>query len=184
MAFVDWLVRRAQRTPYFDLPGYMLRYWVVPPFQRNPRIVWSKNDDGTSSPVFTNDGTGPLSFRDRPFSAAVQWFGVNARVHIILRSDKERDPHDHPTNYISVCLAGRGVEQRFNEKNELVGETRYWPGKIIFRRATDRHILTLPEGGTLTTLFIRGRKLRDWGFHTPEGFVPWRDYEQRDAGRT
>lgn len=26
----DWLITRAKRTPYFHLPGYMNRWWLVP----------------------------------------------------------------------------------------------------------------------------------------------------------
>ena len=28
--FVDWLIERAKRTPYFHLDGYMNRYWLLP----------------------------------------------------------------------------------------------------------------------------------------------------------
>jgi hypothetical protein len=28
--FADWIIARAMRTPYFHLPGYMNRYWLLP----------------------------------------------------------------------------------------------------------------------------------------------------------
>lgn len=48
---VDWLIRRAMRTPYIHLDGYMERYWLAPygslPFGiavRVHRILRSDND--------------------------------------------------------------------------------------------------------------------------------------------
>jgi hypothetical protein len=177
---VDYLIRRAKRTPYFPLPGYMERYWLSPPLQRNPRLVVV---DGVYC-CTTNDGTGPVDFLKRPLAWMMQfWLGLDARIHIILRSDKERDPHDHPTNYLTVILRNGYFEERYDDDDNLISAKWHGPGSVLFRRATDRHILRLKENMPATTLFVRGRKLRDWGFWRDGAMTPWQQYESRDAGR-
>jgi len=66
---------------------------------------------------------------------------------------------------------------------------RIWcgPGSIVFRRATDRHCLKIPDGGEAWSLFIMGPWQRNWGFHTPRRWIPWREYvshldDRRRAG--
>lgn len=60
----------------------------------------------------------------------------------------------------------------------LHGYCRIWrgPGSIVFRRATDRHRLEIPDGGEAWSLFIMGPWQRNWGFHTASGRVPWQGY--------
>ncbi len=41
------------------------------------------------------------------------------------------------------------------------------------------HRITAVDPGTLTLVLV-GRQRRDWGFFTPEGFVPHNDYEHAD----
>lgn len=36
---VQWIIDRAQKTPYFNLPGYMNRWWLVMPSSRLPFAV-------------------------------------------------------------------------------------------------------------------------------------------------
>lgn len=68
----NWLITRAKRTPYFDLPGYMNRWWLFNPYH-----------DSRGNKVKRN------------------WFMKllpSIRVHHILRSDGDRHKHDHPWN--------------------------------------------------------------------------------------
>jgi hypothetical protein len=37
---------------------------------------------------------------------------------------------------------------------------------------------------TIVTFVWWGKKRREWGFHTPNGWTPWRDYFDRPAGRS
>lgn len=95
---------------------------------------------------------------------------LSARVHRILRSDHDRDLHDHPWHYATVILRGGYYEvtQR--------GRRWYGPGSVLVRRATHLHRLVVPSGGTATTLFLHARKRRTWGFRTDAGWVDWRRY--------
>lgn len=201
MTLVDRIVERAKRTPYFDLPGYMLRYWLVPPLTPNQREIWdlvapvtslivngvelSKGAGKMYSRRISFDGTGPVPFRSRPFSWILQRLGIDARVHVILRSDKERDPHDHPVPYLTVILRGGYWEERYNRAGEMVSARFHGPGSILFRRASSLHRLIL-EGmighpcTPVTTLFVRWtRRRQEWGFLVDGQKVSWQEYEKR-----
>lgn len=141
------IIRRAQKTPYEHLAGYMGRWWLV------------------------NPGNSKLH--------------RGARVHHLLRSDKDRHLHNHPFWFVSIILRGGYFEITPRDQNqhpsldgELYERRWYGPGSIRLRRASDRHKLELPAGRTAWTLFIQGKKTREWGFFTPTGFVHWRKYEQ------
>lgn len=79
----DWLIRRAQRTPYFHLEGYMERWWL---FNPTPPL---------------NSGKG------RRF----EWL-PSVRVHHILRGDLDRHQHNHPWDARTIILKGSYVERR------------------------------------------------------------------------
>lgn len=79
----DWLIARAQRTPYTHLPGYMERYWLFNPYEK----------------VAGKEVT-PIS-----------WL-PSVRIHHILREDQDRHMHDHPWDARTVILRGWYVEER------------------------------------------------------------------------
>ncbi|HET9130197.1 MAG TPA: hypothetical protein VFO86_04575 [Terriglobia bacterium] len=80
----NYLIRRAARTPYYDLPGYMNRTWLFNPY--------GKDADGN---------TLPPKYPNLP----------SARVHHILRRDFDDHPHDHPWDARSVILREGYVER-------------------------------------------------------------------------
>ena len=158
---------RIPREPDFFIGGrenpYMRRWWVIP--------------------------------RNRFF---------NIYLHNILRSDDDRALHDHPWWSISIILRGGYIEH--TPEGTFVRRM----GWIRFRKATARHRLQLRDhyskahwidnpaeiGGTIGgriwhvplrpawTLFITGRRVRDWGFHCPKGWVPWQQFtDPTDSGK-
>lgn len=176
---VNWLINRAKRTPYFHLPGYMNRWWLVPYAQVIKRKVVCP---GFGQPDETaTDGTGPVDRRERPIAWRLQQRGIAIRIHEILRSDLGRDPHDHPWPYTTVILKGGYHEHRFDDQGYLVSVKWHGPGSILRRPANSWHKLILPEGTTTTTLFITGRKCQTWGFNTPDGKVPYYDYKDAQS---
>lgn len=79
----NYLIRRAQRTPYTHLPWYMERFWLFNPYSKvNGREV------------------SPIS-----------WL-PSVRVHHILREDQDRHMHDHPWDARTVILRGWYIERR------------------------------------------------------------------------
>jgi len=123
--------------------------------------------------------------KDNPY--ILRWWIIprnrffNIYLHHILRSDDERALHDHPWWNLSIVLKG-GYE-------EVTPHKTLWrrPGSVVLRKATATHRLVLPiRGGGIRfawTLFITGPKIRDWGFHCPQGWVPWQRFVSKtDTG--
>jgi hypothetical protein len=107
-----------------------------------------------------------------------------ARVHHIATPDVDRHLHDHPRDFVSVVLRGGYIEARPLERNpSFVGDIeptrgRYrGPGSIAYRRACERHAITLVWPDTWT-LFLTGPLAQWWGFYTPDGKIWWKDYER------
>jgi hypothetical protein len=102
---------------------------------------------------------------------------ISIYVHNILLDD-DADMHDHPWWFIVLILKGGYWEQM--------------PGRKIFRRPldtifhkpTDIHRIELgvkyfdgiPRIIPSWSLVILGPKVREWGFHTKEGWVYFKNY--------
>lgn len=111
-------------------------------------------------------------------------------LHHILRSDRDRNLHDHPFDFYTVILWGGYWEHTGHEYESLNHATgqmekrlhvvRKWRGvgTVIKHWAEDAHRLELPPGRTAWTFFIRGPRRREWGFHTDAGWVQWDEYEK------
>jgi hypothetical protein len=106
-------------------------------------------------------------------------------LHWIYLPDDDRDPHDHPCNFWSFVVRGgyrevlypyvrvaRDFSQRFND-------WRRWSlHKMPIEQA---HRITHLEPGTITLVFF-GRRQREWGFYTADGFVPFTEYARAGEG--
>lgn len=90
-------------------------------------------------------------------------------LHQIIRDDDDRALHDHPWDSTSIILQGR--------LREIIpgGERVLAPGSITSRKAEDAHRLELVDG-PVWSLFITGPRVRDWGFHCPQGWRHWREF--------
>lgn len=181
---VDYLIRRAKRTPYFDLPGYMRRNWLVPYTvvieRRVPDAELTEKLGIPASRVFT-DGTGPVTWR-RPIAKLLQKLGIAVRVHEILASDAGRDCHDHPWSFVTVILKGGYHESRYNAEGQFIGVKYHGPGSILYRPAHTWHRLDVPNGMVTTTLFITGPKKQTWGFNVKGKKVPYHEYLAEKKG--
>lgn len=105
-------------------------------------------------------------------------YGCNVYLHEILHSDDDRALHDHPWDNTSYLLDGSYIEVT------AAGEVAHEAGATVHRKATDAHRLVIPEGGRAISLFMTGPAVRDWGFHCPQGWRPWREFvDARDTGK-
>lgn len=95
----------------------------------------------------------------------------NIYYHRVLRDDDDRALHDHPWPSVSVIVSGV-IWEILPESSRLLAE-----GEAVYRPPGLAHRLELLEGMPAETLFITGPKLREWGFHCPEGWLHWRDFE-------
>lgn len=111
------------------------------------------------------------------------WLGGRALfLHRFQRSDHD-EMHDHPWPFVSLILSGGywEVTPAPGWKNGIGPVRRRWygPGRMLYRPANWIHKVEIPEGKEATTLILRGKKARSWGFWCPLGFTPWRDYIAR-----
>ena len=113
-------------------------------------------------------------------------FGINIYLHRFRRSDDDRAPHDHPWPSLSFILSGRYVEhipkclQKWKE-----GTSRELTSRICrpflpkYRPAEWIHRVELVDDKPVWTLFITGRKVRDWGFWCEGGWRGWKEFGRR-----
>lgn len=107
----------------------------------------------------------PSAYITRLHLLKTPWFAL--MVHFINGPDPEPDMHDHPVSFLSCILRGGYTELRPSGVY-----SRRW---FNFIRATDVHQILAVRPKTVTFCFV-GPKVREWGFHTPDGWVYWRDY--------
>lgn len=112
-------------------------------------------------------------------------FPFNVFLHKFLKSDPD-DVHDHPWPYATLILRGGYYEwqPQFNSAGQKIGEIAKWCGAGSFRwaGANTYHRIELDPTITCWTLFMPGRKCRDWGFLVRNQWVQWEQYlKQRKA---
>lgn len=100
-------------------------------------------------------------------------------LHEILASDDDRALHDHPWSNTSILLDGMYIEHL---PDGTAHERR--AGSVVHREAHAAHRLEIPEGGRAVSLFLTGPKVREWGFHCPNGWRVWHEFvDARDSGQ-
>ena len=92
-------------------------------------------------------------------------FPFNIFLHKFIKSDPD-DLHDHPWPYRTLILYGGYWEYTPNGK--------FWRGPLSYRyaEATSLHRIELDKNKPYCwTLFMPGKKVRDWGFITEKGWL-------------
>lgn len=98
-------------------------------------------------------------------------------LHQILRDDDDRALHDHPWDSSVYIIHGA------YEEVLTTGRTVYRAGSYRHMPAEQAHRLVVVEGPVWTLCFLGPRK-REWGFHCPQGWVPWQQFVSgRDKGQ-
>lgn len=106
----------------------------------------------------------------------------NVYLHHFLRSDDDRALHDHPWFNVSILLDD-GYTEHTIAKGGVNRRKRYEAGAIKFRGPWAAHRVELTSG-PCWSLFITGPVMREWGFHCPNGWRPWKQFvDDRDSGR-
>ncbi len=89
---------------------------------------------------------------------------LNIYLHNFWLSDEE-DLHCHPWHSVSILLCGAYVEYHHDGT-----VTNRYAGDIWWRSARELHRIVLWAPGTTWSLFIHGRRTREWGFLRPGGW--------------
>lgn len=155
---VDWLIQRAQRTPYSHIPSrdgrgtYMYRWWLFNPY--------GKDAAGNEQP------------------ARWSWL-PSIRIHHIRLPDVDRHLHDHPWNARTIVLRGFYHERREDCPHEILripGDT----ARLLFG---EYHRITRVSDGGVITCFFTWKYRGDWGFKVNGKKVSWREYlSQQELG--
>ncbi len=104
------------------------------------------------------------------------------RLHLFHRGDADADLHDHPSDFWTFPLVSY-VEEYLDEdgrrRDRVVRAFRFHQRRAEFAhrvlRAAD------PEARQIATVVLWGRKRREWGFHTADGWIHWRAYHGENA---
>lgn len=161
-----YLIKRAQRTPYFHLEGYMNRWWLFNPYGNNTEVADGKRHE-----------------------AKYPWL-PSIRIHHILREDFARDMHDHPWDARTIILKGAYLEERLVENHipfwEDVVDTytecyTRLRGDTATLKFGEFHNITSVSLGGVWTLFITWKYMGTWGFWVNGHKVPWREYTNEGA---
>lgn len=154
-AVVDWLTRRAERTPYVHITGpdgsvYMYRYWLFNPFPSADEKQ-AALEAGEKEPK--------------------NWFPISVRLHRIMRKDNDKHQHDHPWNARRIVLRGGYVEQLADGSYQGLRA-----GDTATLNFGEYHRITSVSNGGVWTLFVTGKYRGTWGFNVAGVKVPWRQY--------
>lgn len=151
----DWLIRRAKKTPYVHIDGYMNRYWLFNGYRRGL--------DGQMRKTF-------------------EWL-PSVRVHHILRKDFDRVPHDHPWDARTIILKGWYSEHRRQQgQPEGAPECKYFfrdIGDTATLKFNEYHTVTEVSPGGVWTLFFTRKYQGGWGFWVDGKKVPYREYLEK-----
>lgn len=153
-AMPDWIIRRAKRTPYVHLAGYMERFWLIRIGQRGGGESGPYPLIGARVHHILRSDEG-RDFHDHPWGY----------LTIILRGGYWEVRPVLVDNVVSYTV-----------------RTWHGPGSVLLRRANSWHRLELPEGKTAWTLFCTGPKVQHWGFLVGRKKVGWREYLGVPAG--
>jgi hypothetical protein len=106
-------------------------------------------------------------------------FPFNVFLHKFLKSDPD-DVHDHPWPYATLILKGGYWEwlPQFDSRGNKVTELAVWraPGHFRISPACSYHRIELDPEVECWTLFMPGRKVRDWGFLVRNQWIQWQQY--------
>jgi hypothetical protein len=105
----------------------------------------------------------------------------NVYLHQFLRSDEDRALHDHMYINLSYILEGSYVEHTIAQGG--VRRRRRWmAGDFRLRLPSTAHCIEIDV--PCWTLFITGPRVREWGFHCPNGWKHWKDFvNEHNSGK-
>lgn len=98
-------------------------------------------------------------------------FGFSVMIHKFYRSDQDRHFHDHPWPFITFLFHSGYTEHTPR------GTFHHSWGTLLYRPATWQHWVELTAFPTYTLVFKRMGQ-REWGFHTENGWIHWKQYDQ------
>lgn len=103
-----------------------------------------------------------------------RWFSV--MVHRIYVPDFRPDPHDHPWTWFWSWIWSGGYTEEITSADGKTRLRTHKKGSQHVMRSSEAHRITKIHG-VLWTFFVTGRDLGGYNYWTPEGKIPWQEYE-------
>lgn len=113
--------------------------------------------------------------------ARLPWLPYTVYLHEFLRSDRDRDLHNHPWEAWSTILVGSYLEEYHPSPDCTDVRSRvFGPGAVNHITPSHYHRVDLLDD-TVWTLFVTAPKSGEWGFKLRDTgeWVHWRDYVVR-----
>lgn len=106
-----------------------------------------------------------------------RWFVIprnpvfNIYLHRFNDSDENRAPHDHPWMSLGWIIGPGG----YHDVGKKGVRWRH-AGSLTWRLPTTAHRVVLANAQPVYTLFFTGPRVREWGFHCPNGWRHWTEF--------
>ncbi len=105
------------------------------------------------------------------------WFSIY--IHGIYKADEDEHLHDHPWNYFSFILWGYFTEiSAMPYGNDQPKETLMHPFSFVKRKAETFHKIKKLHSTSIYTLFIIGKRKRNWGYSYKGGWIENSEYRK------
>lgn len=129
--------------------------------------------------------TGILHFQ-RYRIIQTPWFGIF--IHYIERSDEDKDPHNHPWNFLSIILKDSYTEELYDRtltdyvkvrwRRHVVKIKRFGFLSFLYRNfAYDFHKITV-HSPVWSLVFTGPRVNPKWGYLTDSEFIDFKTYRE------
>lgn len=104
-------------------------------------------------------------------------------VHHFPPNVTDRDPHDHPSPFITLIVKGGYFNTEWEKYGEKTVPTVEWLGRgaLRYRPAAHMHITTTDQRGSWSVVLM-GPKTRAWGFLRNGVWMAWKPYVERFGG--
>ena len=158
----NWRPRTIRRDVSVD-PPYLTR-WYLNHLPRMPDGSFPFDDCGVP-----REGAGD---EDRAYNVWLHKFG----------QDDEDDVHDHPYEWgCSIILSGGYIEERYDTVTDKYSTRVLLAPAVNFLRHHDFHRVTLIGGQPAWSLFITGKRTKNWGFIDRKTglYMHWATYFER-----
>lgn len=124
--------------------------------------------------------TGDLA---RLYLVKTPWGAI--AIHWVLGNSQVPWRHDHPASMLTYIWRGWYAEERLVDRFSTGFHPN--PYRLVDKKNRitaalwDTHrIVDVAPGGCVTLVF-EGPKIREWGFHTPAGWVHWKEFYDKQT---
>ncbi len=149
----------------------------------NRFLIWLGETFAQRKKLIINDPCGAGPYLTRYYMLGHRTSKWALMLHRFHRSDLDRDLHDHPWPFWSLILTGGYWEQIPLNPDFPAGlRQKMWhpAGSLLRRPASWTHrVMVNIRNIPVWTLVLRFGYERQWGFHTRNGWINFRDYDYK-----